>query len=462
MDPALAVWAAFLHDVGKPRTAEPQDGHFRFPRHEAVGAEMIPAIARRFGLSNAWAEAVGVAVRLHMRPLQEATPKAVRRFQAEAGGHLPLLEALCRADGEGRRENLEAWFAPQPVPLEPVVRGRDLLALGFQPGPEMGRLLRKLYELQLAEGLDREALLDGPRGAQCTNPLARTFPRGQGGLFLPGVAEQPSPEAGQGAETAPLFFSMLLGARLRTKGGNMVENMAHSYRQALFLAFRGVRNPGGLDLKILWEEKPFPQEALADLGGVEYRVRKTLRAKAVRLGKDPDVFLGNFLRYAETHLDTGLLERQMGDYRLRRDCYWTAWKWKEWELEAPHPLRLHHPLNDGAVLVGGALELLLWGHPVPLAFGPLPNPLLVAASYPQRGRKEWREGLDQRYPHKPEADARLEADEYGFLHIRHEDGRVEPLPKVLPLAGFINLVLDHACEETWLAVAGLAIAKARV
>lgn len=54
-------------------------------------------------------------------------------------------------------------------------------------------------------------------------------------------------------------------------------------------------------------------------------------------------------------------------------------------------MRLHHPLNDGAVLVGGALELLLRRHPVPLAFGPLPNPLLVAASYPHRGRKEWRE-----------------------------------------------------------------------
>jgi tRNA nucleotidyltransferase (CCA-adding enzyme) len=31
----------------------------------------------------------------------------------------------------------------------PLVRGRDLLALGVQPGPRMGSLLREIYEQQL-------------------------------------------------------------------------------------------------------------------------------------------------------------------------------------------------------------------------------------------------------------------------------------------------------------------------
>lgn len=160
LDPEVAVWAAFLHDVGKPATAEPTpQGWCRFPRHEEVGAGMVPAIARRFGFSNAWSRAVERAVRLHMRPLQSVTPRAVRRFQAEAGEHLPLLRAVCFADGEGRRQDLEAWFAPQGTPPEPLVRGRDLLALGFQPGPAMGALLRQLYDLQLEEGLDRDDLL---------------------------------------------------------------------------------------------------------------------------------------------------------------------------------------------------------------------------------------------------------------------------------------------------------------
>jgi len=153
VDASLAAWAGFLHDVGKPQTAQPTpEGWYRFPGHDVLGAEMIPGIARRFGWSRAWEEPLVATTRLHMRVLQPATPRAVRRFQAEAGSHLSLLRLVCMADGEGRREDLEAWFRVES-PVEPLLRGRDLLALGLKPGPELGRLLRKAYELQLELGL---------------------------------------------------------------------------------------------------------------------------------------------------------------------------------------------------------------------------------------------------------------------------------------------------------------------
>lgn len=149
----LGVWAAFLHDIGKPATAQPTpEGWYRFPGHDVLGAEMIPGIARRFGWSRAWEEVLVATTRLHMRVLQPATPRAVRRFQAEAGSHLSLLRLVCTADGEGRREDLEAWFRVES-PVEPLLLGRDLLALGLKPGPELGRLLRRAYELQLELGL---------------------------------------------------------------------------------------------------------------------------------------------------------------------------------------------------------------------------------------------------------------------------------------------------------------------
>lgn len=148
----LEAWAAFLHDVGKPAAAQPTpEGWYRFPGHDVLGAEMIPGIARRFGWSRAWEEALVATTRLHMRVLQPATPRAVRRFQAEAGSNLSLLRLVCMADGEGRRD-LEAWFRVES-PVEPLLRGRDLLALGLKPGPELGRLLRRAYELQLELGL---------------------------------------------------------------------------------------------------------------------------------------------------------------------------------------------------------------------------------------------------------------------------------------------------------------------
>jgi hypothetical protein len=34
-------------------------------------------------------------------------------------------------------------------PPEPLLRGRDVLALGVAPGPEVGRILRAVYERQL-------------------------------------------------------------------------------------------------------------------------------------------------------------------------------------------------------------------------------------------------------------------------------------------------------------------------
>jgi hypothetical protein len=34
-------------------------------------------------------------------------------------------------------------------PPEPLLRGRDVLALGLSPGPEVGRILHAVYERQL-------------------------------------------------------------------------------------------------------------------------------------------------------------------------------------------------------------------------------------------------------------------------------------------------------------------------
>ena len=49
-------------------------------------------------------------------------------------------------------------YAAQPLLPPPLVTGKDLIALGHTPGPKMGRLLQKLYTLQL-EGATRETLL---------------------------------------------------------------------------------------------------------------------------------------------------------------------------------------------------------------------------------------------------------------------------------------------------------------
>lgn len=156
---------ALLHDVGKGACAEPSaDGPwFTFRRHEYVGAELIPGIAARLKLSQALAKSLEVTTRLHMRPLglwnegREASPKAVRRLQRDAGVHLPALEALCRADRTGRtgptEEFLGTLFSPLPVEETlPALQGRHLIAAGWEPGTHFAPALARALEHQLETG----------------------------------------------------------------------------------------------------------------------------------------------------------------------------------------------------------------------------------------------------------------------------------------------------------------------
>lgn len=169
-------WHALLHDVGKMRTAQPTpDGPWMvFHGHEAVGADLIPAIAKRLRLSNQLAESLEVVTRLHMLPLAYANSGAInartiRRFQAKAGVHLGALEVLCRADaGERERAGMSELFTPLPAAqVAPALMGRHLLERGYrhadqprQPGEvHFKRALEAAHQHQFDTGeTDLDAL----------------------------------------------------------------------------------------------------------------------------------------------------------------------------------------------------------------------------------------------------------------------------------------------------------------
>lgn len=148
-------WHALLHDVGKKDTASWRpEGWYSFPGHERVGAQLIPRIARELRLPNHLRDEIMVTTALHMVPaFTKPTPQAIRKFQAEAGVHLPALEALCRADAEDRRP-VESWkfFEPQPVPIQPILSGRHLIARGHKPGKHFSRMLQAAHDWQLETG----------------------------------------------------------------------------------------------------------------------------------------------------------------------------------------------------------------------------------------------------------------------------------------------------------------------
>jgi poly(A) polymerase len=161
--PAALALAALLHDVGKPPTFEVGPDRIRFPEHQRVGAEMALAICRRLRLPTRLGEQVAELVGSHMRFMDVRRMKrsTLRRF---LGGedfdlHLALHKADClgshrKLDNHAfcikQRNELAADAADPSVLLpEPLINGRELIALGMTPGPALGKLLNEIRDRQL-------------------------------------------------------------------------------------------------------------------------------------------------------------------------------------------------------------------------------------------------------------------------------------------------------------------------
>ncbi len=159
-DPLAVRLAALLHDLGKPVDPDPL-GHAR------AGAAIAKSTLERLRYPARLTRRVVAIVREH--PFREdalpATPREVRRFLARYGDELAFdLLAHRRADlrAKGRdataldalRAALERERSSPHRLRDLAVGGDDLLALGFRPGPQLGRVLADL----LAEVVDEPDL----------------------------------------------------------------------------------------------------------------------------------------------------------------------------------------------------------------------------------------------------------------------------------------------------------------
>lgn len=177
-EPVLRL-VMLLHDVGKPAcffTDENGVGHFY--GHAEAGERLADAILRRLRCDNAAREVVLRFIHYHdIQPPQ--TRKAVRRLVTKLGPEdTRRLIACWKADSADRaapvRERNLAVIAGTESLLEEVlagetcfslkdlaVSGGDILALGVEKGPLVGRILNELFRLVTEEELPnhRAALL---------------------------------------------------------------------------------------------------------------------------------------------------------------------------------------------------------------------------------------------------------------------------------------------------------------
>ena len=119
---------------------------------------MAEAICRRLRMSNARTERIGELVAKHMciRNMPNMRESTRRRFLRQ-DCFLQLLE-LHRADCMGCHGKLDLYeycqtqlelLSEEQLRPPRLVNGRDLLELGLETGPLVGRVLRRLEEAQL-------------------------------------------------------------------------------------------------------------------------------------------------------------------------------------------------------------------------------------------------------------------------------------------------------------------------
>ena len=161
--------AALCHDLGKPATTEFVDGRIRSRGHEEAGVPPTRALLDRLDVHTLTGydvrhQVLGLVAH-HLKPgmwHRGADPVgdgAFRRLARKVD--LELLARLSAADCLGRTGDFDCaatldWFLDRARALgveheapAPLLLGRHVLQLGLSPGPEIGRILKAVYERQL-------------------------------------------------------------------------------------------------------------------------------------------------------------------------------------------------------------------------------------------------------------------------------------------------------------------------
>ncbi len=162
------AFSVLLHDIGKPETISYSD-RIRFHEHDSVGAEMAVKTLERLKRPRKIAAAVNSVIgrHIHLANMQHMRKAKLRRWLQEEDFVLHL--ELHRLDCESSHRKLanyefgyRAWqdeCAREPEP-EPLITGKDLIALGIPPGPRMGEILTAVQDagLEGAVATSAEAL----------------------------------------------------------------------------------------------------------------------------------------------------------------------------------------------------------------------------------------------------------------------------------------------------------------
>jgi poly(A) polymerase len=174
------VFSVLLHDIAKPATfTVDETGRIRFNGHDKLGAEMAGEILRRLKFPNDVIEPTQSAVAQHMafKDVKKMKTSTLKRMMARPtwADELALHRVDCLGSN-GLLDNYEFMqakaeeFSHEPLIPQPLLNGRDLMAMGWQAGKKLGAVLTEVQNAQL-EGIisTKDEALDWLRANHAQN-----------------------------------------------------------------------------------------------------------------------------------------------------------------------------------------------------------------------------------------------------------------------------------------------------
>jgi poly(A) polymerase len=151
---AILALGTLLHDAGKPLTYSPHSSQC-YAEHAREGGKISEAICRRLRMSNEETARIVDLVSTHpdFRHINDMRESAQRRLLRKPGiaDHLELFRVHCL----GSRKSLEIYsrcLEKREIyrqDLDPLIKGEDLIEMGYAPGPIYGKILRTIEDLQI-------------------------------------------------------------------------------------------------------------------------------------------------------------------------------------------------------------------------------------------------------------------------------------------------------------------------
>jgi len=155
----VAAWSTLLHDIGKPSTMVVAD-RIRFSNHDVVGAKLAERVLRRLKAPSQLIEDVYEVIVNHMNfmNVQKMRLSTLKKFLSRKTleDELTLHKADCLASHKDISNfdfirQKQGELSVETIKPAPLIGGRDLIALGYKPGPLFGQMLDQMYDMQLEE-----------------------------------------------------------------------------------------------------------------------------------------------------------------------------------------------------------------------------------------------------------------------------------------------------------------------